>query len=134
MNVPQDARRLRFVFSRKPARGAMLRGVVASVAVVAGTVLLVHGLARGKRPVTVKEASTTVIPAKPPPAFVLNEARRRGMPPPPGEPSKIIRTEAVVEWDPESRLVRDITVGALRRDADGLHRLSLGDGPALCPT
>lgn len=112
----------------------MLRGVVASVAVLGGAALLVYGATRSGRPVVVKEASTTVIPPKQPPAFLFEEARRRNLPPPPSEPARIIREEPVIEWTPEWRIVRDITVGALERKPDGLHRLSLGDGPALCPT
>jgi hypothetical protein len=112
----------------------VLRGVIASVVVLAAAVLLIKGAVHGKRQVTVKEAETKVIPAIPLPPDVIQDLRRRHLPVPPPEPPKVVRTEAEVEWNPEWRLVRDITVGALRREADGLHRLSLGDGPALCPT
>ena len=121
--------------ARSRTQGAVLRGVIASVAVLAGAVLLVYGLAYGKRSVTVKEASTTIFPARPLPPDVLNDLRRRHLPLPPPEPPKVVRVEAEVELNPEWRLVRDITVGALRREADGLHRASFqGSGPALCPT
>jgi hypothetical protein len=107
---------------------------MASVVLLAAVVLLVKGTIYGQRQITVKEASTTVVPAIPLPPDVIQDLRRRRLPIPPPEPAKVVRTEAEIEWNPEWRLVRDITVGALRREPDGLHRLSLGDGPALCPT
>lgn len=131
--VPSQLDGLRTVASGR-RRGAVLRGLVAAVVLVAGAALLVYGAAFSKRQVTTKEASTTVIPAKAPPAFLVDEARRRRLPPPPPEPARVVYEAAVIEWLAETGMVRDITVGALRREADGLHRLSLGDGPALCPT
>lgn len=123
-----------YCVARHRARGAVLRGLIASVVLLAAVVLLVKGTVFGKRQVTVKEASTTVVKSPPLPPEVIQDLRRRRLPIPQPDPPKVVRTEAEVEWNPEWRLVRDITVGALRREADGVHRLSLGDGPALCPT
>lgn len=121
--------------ARAGRRGAMLRGAVACVALVAGVGLLAYGAVAGKRMVTLEEKQTIFIPPKPPDPVLVDYNLRRGMPPPPGEPARteeqIVRTQTL---DPEWRLVRDVAVGGLQRGPDGLRRIGLGDGPALCPT
>ncbi|HXK87817.1 MAG TPA: hypothetical protein PLS82_17435 [Phycisphaerae bacterium] len=112
----------------------MLRGVVACVALLGGVALLAYG-AMTRRTVTLEEKQTILVPPQPPDPRLVDANLRRGLPPPPGEPARteerIVRTQTL---DPEWRLVRDVTVGGLQLGPEGLMRIGLGDGPALCPT
>jgi len=91
---------------RQCFRGRAARIVLAAMLVAAGAALVIYGVARHSRTVLLKQAE-----------------------PPAAEGARTID-------EPEPALIREITVGGLRRNPSGKIERTYGEGetPSLCPT
>jgi hypothetical protein len=91
---------------RQCFRGRAARIVLAAMLVAAGAALVIYGVARHSRTVLLKQAEPPAAEA----ARTLDES--------------------------EPALIREVTVGGLRRRASGELERTYGEGeePALCPT
>jgi hypothetical protein len=92
---------------RQCFRGRAARIVLAAILVAAGAALVIYGVARHSRTVLLKQAE----------------------PPAAAEAARVID-------EPEPALIREITVGGLRRNPSGKIERTYGEGetPSLCPT
>jgi hypothetical protein len=112
------------------------RVALSAIVALAGLALLTYGMAVHSAPVLVEQEVTPPLePAvEPPPDPGLPASPFFAQPPPPAPPP-VPKKVLVALPQPESRLLRDATVGGLTRLDDGrIKRTYSGDGPALCPT
>jgi len=96
-----------------------------------GAALLLYGYGYSRTTVLIEEERTEPAPGRGP---GLGGFNLPFLSPPPAPPR--IRKVLVAATTPETRVVRDVTVGGLVRIGPGrLKRTYIGEaGPALCPT
>ena len=120
-------------------RAFLCRALLPLLVFAGGIASLVYGV--GFHTATVAEEQEVEVPLLPPPGFVDPGLPFGGMPEAPafpgtpGFPSKTKEKVVITVNEPESRLIREVTIGGVTRRGSGeLWRTYRGEPPALCPT